>query len=67
VRRVHLATQDIDKLGVFEEQFGRLLAARHAEFALKVPHEPRSRAAGSRAWATRGRKAMRVRYGLKQA
>jgi hypothetical protein len=38
IRFVNLATQHIDQARILEEQLGRLLPTRDAEFMLKLPH-----------------------------
>ena len=38
VRFVNLAAQDVDELGVLEEQLGRFFAARDAELVLQFSH-----------------------------
>ena len=35
---INFAAEDVDELGVFEEEFGRALAAGDAEFLVEVTH-----------------------------
>ena len=42
MRAVSLSAEDIDEIGVLEQRFGRLFAARDAEFRLQIAHTGRA-------------------------